>query len=98
MTASASFTLKDLFRLAFSEPVTWLAGETKTKRAINWVVFSAGEAQPGDILILPAGHLSLEALALANKRRVAAVLVIGQVSVPPEAVPDGLNVVAVSGQ
>ena len=98
MTASVSFTLKDLFRLAFSEPVTWLAGEARTKRAINWVVFSVEEARRGDLLILPAAHLSLETLALAHKRRVAAVLVLGQVSLAPEAVPDGLTVVAVSGQ
>ena len=98
MTASASFTLKDLFRLAFSEPVTWLAGEAKAKCTINWVIFSVEEAQPGDLLILPAAHLSLKTLAQAHKRRVAAVLVPSSVSVLPEAVPDGLNVVAVSSQ
>jgi purine catabolism regulator len=102
--SAPALALKDLFRLTFSGPVIWLAGDPNAHPGVNWVVFSVEEAHQGDILLLAAGSpVVVEAELAATLRRalaagVSAVLICGDVSLPEGAIPEGLTVVTVPGQ
>jgi purine catabolism regulator len=88
-------TLTELFRLAFSEPFSWLSGETSADRSIHWISLSLQEVDEGDILVLPAPEASQENLAEARRKRVAGVLLLGEASLPEETLPAGLPVAVV---
>ena len=47
-----TLTIKELFRLAFSAPVVWLAESANEHPQLDWVVTSVETIQPGDILLL----------------------------------------------
>lgn len=96
--SAPTLALKDLFRLAFSGPVVWLAGDSNTRPSINWVVFEIDEAQQGDIVVLSSDTNIAENLQQARERGVAVVLICGDVSLPEELIPDKLAVVSVPGQ
>lgn len=76
---SAPVSLKDLLRLTFSEPVTWLSGKPEEVYNINWVTSALSEAQVGDLLVLSREELEPQTIVTANKRGVAAVLLLGKV-------------------
>lgn len=93
--SSPSLSLRELFRLAFTEPVYWLAGDENSRPHIHWVSFNLSEVQPGDLFILESGKNP----ALWNTiraRGVAAVLVL-QDAPEVEDIPEGLTVAAVAG-
>ncbi len=90
-------TLKELLRLTFSEPITWLAGEAEDNRVVNWVALSLQEARSGDVLLLPASLLSDEVLTQAQELNVAAVLFLGTTPIPKCTFPDDLPVAIVPG-
>ena len=52
--------LKNLLRLSFSQPLTWLAGEPGEDIPVHWATTSDEEVLTGDILLLPAGKMSAE--------------------------------------
>ncbi len=52
----STLTLSDLFRLAFNQPVLWLAGDMNARPSFNWVALSIEEARRGDILLLASYH------------------------------------------
>ncbi|MEJ2351166.1 MAG: hypothetical protein P8Y03_15385 [Anaerolineales bacterium] len=85
-------TLTAHFRLAFSDPVTRLSGEPAADRSIRWISLSLQEVGEGDILVLPAPEASQENLAEARRKGAAGVLLLGQASLPEEALPPGLPV------
>ncbi len=70
--------LKDLFRLSFAESPIWLNGEEQANALVHWVVTSPNEVSPGDLLIIPAHHLTREVLMTVMRRRAVGVLVIGE--------------------
>lgn len=92
--------LKTLLRLAFSQPLTWLSGETRQDTLVHWAATSPEETQPGDVLLLLAGRYNRESLALAQERGAAAVLLLGETSVSWEeqAFPAGLPVIAIRAE
>ena len=92
--------LKNLLRLAFSQPLTWLFGEPQEDTPVHWVATSPDEVQPGDILLLSAGRYDRVSLVRARERGAAAVLLLGEarISWDEEAFPAGLPVAAVSGE
>jgi purine catabolism regulator len=96
--SAPTLALKDLFRLAFTGPVVWLAGDPSARPNINWVVFSVEEAQQGDLLILTDQADLPSNLQRARQQGVSAVLICGDVALPEDAIPDGLAVVTVPGQ
>src|SRR5512145_1593993 len=96
--SAPTLALKDLFRLAFSGPVVWLAGDPTARPNINWVVFSVEEALQGDVLVLSAAADLADAIQQARAQGVSVVLISGDVSLPEESIPPGLSVVAVPGQ
>jgi hypothetical protein len=75
---SAPVSLKDLLRLTFSEPVTWLSGKPEEGYNINWVTSALSEAQVGDLLILSREEVEPQTIVVAKKRGVAAVLLLGR--------------------
>lgn len=75
-------TLKEVLRLAISEPVRWLAGADSAARPAGWVVSSEDEAKPGDILLIPASRLSQDVIRRAEERGAAAVLLLGECQLP----------------
>lgn len=94
---SQSPLLKDLIRLSFSEPVTWLSSEASGRHPIYWVTTSLEEAQPGDLLLWPASQASEELLARIRDRQVAALLLVGEAGLPEGAVPEGMAMAVVPG-
>ena len=93
--ADKFLSLDELIRLSFSEAVRWLIGEDQGRRPVHWVVTALGEAQAGDVLLLPASQLSQEALSQAQRRGVAGVILVGEASLPQDASPGDLAVAAI---
>jgi purine catabolism regulator len=93
---SISFSLKDLIRLSFSEPVTWLTGKASNQRAVHWVTTREDEMLPGDVLLLPASSLNAELFNRVRNRNLAAVLLIGDASLPQEFDPGDLIVICIA--
>ena len=75
-----SLTIKELFRLAFSAPVVWLAENPSERPALNWVVTSVEEAQEGDILLLSTASNAARTLLRAREQGTAAVVFLGDES------------------
>jgi purine catabolism regulator len=71
--------LKDLLRLTFAESPIWLSGEEQAQVFVNWVVTSPNDLSAGDLLIIPAHHLSHEVLLAVARRGAIGVLVIGAI-------------------
>ena len=92
MTASSS-TLKELFRLSFSEPVTWLSGKSQENRTVNWVSLEVHDVQPGDLLLLPASQVDDRILIRAQRLNAAAVLCLGNLPEDEVSLPEGFPIV-----
>ncbi len=95
---TASLTIKELFRLAFSAPVVWLAENAEKGPNLNWVVTSLEATQAGDILLLSTTSQAAQTLKRAREQGCAAVVFVGDESPPENILPAGLTVVAVPGQ
>jgi purine catabolism regulator len=80
-------TLKEVLRLSFSEPITWLSGMDSEERPVRWVASSADEAQSCDILVIPASQLNNKILQRAREQDVTALLLVGRAEAL-EKVPD----------
>jgi purine catabolism regulator len=89
-------TLKEILRLSIPEPVTWLGGESAELRPVRWAVSLIGEAQSGDILILPASQVSREMILHAREMDLAALLLVGEAE-PLDRETDDLAIAAVPG-
>jgi purine catabolism regulator len=70
-------TLKEVLRLAISQPIMWLAGGDAELRLVRWIATSIDEAQAGDLLLLPASRLSREIIRGAQEQGVSALLLLG---------------------
>ncbi len=86
--------LKDLLRLAFSEPVYWLCGEKQAGEPVNWVAVSVEDAQPGDLLLAQTHSWQASLAVEAVQKGVCAVLLVGQGEQPAEDIYGGLVVAA----
>jgi PucR family transcriptional regulator, purine catabolism regulatory protein len=93
-----SLTLQELFRLAFSAPVVWLAEHAGAHTKLGWVVTSVEATQAGDILLLGSNCEAEPALAQAREQGAAAVVFLGDDSPPENILPEGLTVAALPGQ
>ncbi|HVM72643.1 MAG TPA: helix-turn-helix domain-containing protein [Anaerolineales bacterium] len=93
-----ALTIKDLFRLAFSAPVVWLAETAGEHPRLNWVVTGVEEAQQGDILILSTVANAARNLTRARELGTAAVIFLGDESPSEKVLPEGLTVVGLPGQ
>jgi hypothetical protein len=94
MKTSLKTSLKDLIRLAFSDPILWLAGQAYAHLAVNWVVDDLEQVQAGDIFLLPAVRFGQDVLNAAYQKQALAVILLGK---PPEempACPDGSALLA----
>jgi purine catabolism regulator len=92
--------LKNLLRLAFSQPLTWLAGEPQEDTPVHWAAISEEEILPGDLLLLAGERGDHESLAEAGQRGAAAVILLGkpQVDLGEADFPSGLPVAVVGGE
>jgi purine catabolism regulator len=80
MTTS-QITLKELLRLSF--PLSLLGSiKIDQRRIINWVVSSGEEAMEDDLLIILGSRVTPEIIEQAKTRKVAAMLVFGDVPNP----------------
>ena len=89
---STAFSVQDLFRLAFDEPVVWLSERDSAQGSVNWIVTSPSEVQRGDILLCFGEQVSDELLAQAMRSKVGCVLVLGELDRPIEKLPDKLPI------
>ena len=85
---STAFSVQDLFRLAFDEPVVWLSERDSAQGSVNWIVTSPSEVQRGDILLCFGEQVSDELLAQAMRSKVGCVLVLGELDRPIEKLPE----------
>lgn len=93
-----TLTIKELFRLAFSAPVVWLAENADERPKLGWVVTGVEEVQEGDILLLSTASDAGPVLVRAREQGAAVVIFLGDESPPENILPEGLTVVAVPGQ
>ena len=91
-------TIKELFRLAFSAPVVWLAENPNERPKLGWVVTSVESVQEGDILLISTNCDAAPILVQARDQGASAVIFLGDESPPENILPEGLTVVAVPGQ
>jgi purine catabolism regulator len=97
MTTQAS-SLKELSRLAFSEPFTWLSPEPARDDLVNWIAVSLNEACVGDVMLIQADHGNSKLLRQAQKKGVSAVLLLGEKPPADVILPANLPVAVVSGE
>jgi purine catabolism regulator len=88
--------LKDILRLAGCEPYTWLSGDPGADPLVQWVSTSLEGAQAGDLLLLPADHISAEALQRARAVGVAALAMVGEWPPPLAHLPSDLPAVRIA--
>jgi purine catabolism regulator len=91
--------LKNLLRLSFSQPLTWLTGEPQDDTPVHWAVTSLVDVQEGDIVLFTGANCDPQGLAEASQRGAAAVLLLGNECVDLGDVnfPAGLPVAEVTG-
>jgi purine catabolism regulator len=75
--AQSSIRLKELLRLALTEPVRWLNTGDDKDVLVSWVTTSLENAQEGDLLLIPPENLSSELVSQAEKQGVTAILFPG---------------------
>jgi len=90
-------SLKELSRLAFSEPFTWLSTEPAADDQVNWFTISLNEACAGDVMLIPTLEATSEILLDVLGKEVSAVLLLGGKPSSEIALPSGLAIAAVSG-
>jgi purine catabolism regulator len=90
-------SLKDLSRLAFSEPFTWLSAEPEPREMVKWFTITLAEACAGDVLLLSTDEASAEKFAAAQEKAVSAVLLLGGKSTAEIPLPGNLPVAVVAG-
>ena len=76
-----SIRLKDLLRLAFPKPVTWLAGECYGERLVRWVATCIDELQEGDLLLVESAALNSQLILQAQQRVAVGIVVIGEAKI-----------------
>ena len=91
-------TIQELFRLAFSAPVVWLAENSNERPKLGWVVTNVESVQEGDILLLSSVSEAAPVLERARDQGASAVIFLGEASPREKSLPQGLTVVAVPGQ
>jgi purine catabolism regulator len=72
-----SISLKDLLRLAFARPVTWLAGECHGERLVRWVATRMDELHEGDLLLVEPASLNAGLILQALQQGAVAIIVTG---------------------
>ena len=70
--------LNELLRMAFSGPVSWVAGSSDAELSVGWVAASPGDAQTGDLLVVPSAEITSKTISHAKDKGIAAVLGIGK--------------------
>ena len=76
----AVFSLKELLRLCFSEPLHWLSDEPVPDPLVYWVALNTADVQKGDILLLPEGRMTPKIAEQIQKREGVAVILLGETS------------------
>ena len=92
------FTLQELFRLCFSEPLHWLSDEPVPDVSVHWVVLDAENIEKGDILLLPEGKLTPKLLRQIKKREGAAVILLGEAPPSESVTPYDFPVLQVTSE
>jgi purine catabolism regulator len=80
--------LRNLLRLAFTEPVEWLTEQPDNDLNIHWVADSLDTVQAGDILIWPGTLLTPAVIAQTQDKNVSVLLLLGD---KPESVEQLLD-------
>jgi purine catabolism regulator len=82
-----SISLKDLLRLSFPRPLTWLAGECYSDRQVRWVATCTDVLQEGDLLLVESSGLNAPLIQQAQLQGAVGIIVIGknEISLPLEA-------------
>src|SRR4030065_2284131 len=93
--AAKTSDLKELFRLTFSAPVTWICGEANSQQAIHWVSLVLPEAQPGDLLLINASELNSQVILQAQEKKLTALLLLGAAPLAENIDPGDLVIAAV---
>ncbi|HLE51825.1 MAG TPA: helix-turn-helix domain-containing protein [Anaerolineales bacterium] len=93
--AAKTSGLKELFRLTFTAPVTWICGEANSQHAIRWVSLGLSDTQPGDLLLINASELNSQVIQQAQENKLAALLLLGAAPLPENIDPGDLVIAAV---
>lgn len=91
-----NLTLKELLRLSYSGPITWLSGEERADVFVQWVALRLDGLQPGDILFSSGDKLTSKKLSKFCKRGGSAVILESDLLPNHLDFPDELPVLAIS--
>jgi purine catabolism regulator len=91
-------SLKELSRLAFSQPFTWLSAEPAQDDQVKWFEISLNEVDVGEVVLLRTDEASDEKLAEAQEKKVSAVLLLGENLRADITLPENLPVAVVAGE
>ncbi|MGD8455232.1 MAG: helix-turn-helix domain-containing protein [Anaerolineales bacterium] len=69
--------LKELLRLALSEPIRWLNAGSDEEPVVNWVSTSFEDAKGGDLLLIDQEEFSAEFLSRAEEQGISSILILG---------------------
>jgi purine catabolism regulator len=76
----SSIGLKELLRLAFTEPVRWLSGNRDDEIMVNWIAISLENVQKDDLLVIQSADLTPKLIDRAKDLEISSILILGQVS------------------
>lgn len=91
-------SLEQLLRLSFANSVTWMSEHPKEAVPIRWVVLSADEIEPGDVLLISVIDLSPELVEYSWKRGGAAIIAWGEIAQTDLAFPSDIPIAAIPNQ
>jgi purine catabolism regulator len=91
-------SIKEITRLAFSEPLHWLSSESDAEKPISWISISVDEISGGDLLLTSSQNTHSDLLSAAQVKQAQAVLILGKKPSKKVKIPAGLPVAFVSGK
>ena len=91
-------TFRELLRLSYSGPLSWLCAEHNADARVKWVALDVEELSLGDVLMISGDALTPTLAKKTRKRGGVAVILLGTTPRPDSAFPDDLPIVAIEGE
>jgi purine catabolism regulator len=93
MRTPSTVKLNELLRLAFEDPIHWIAGERHASALVSWVGVNPDEVKQADVLIINSAEFEDRILTEAHKRGAVGVIILGPLPPSTKVKGDELAVV-----
>jgi PucR family transcriptional regulator, purine catabolism regulatory protein len=91
-------TFRELLRLSYSGPLTWLCAEHNADTRVKWVALDMNELTLGDVLMISGDALTPTVAKKSRKMGGVAIILLGTAPQPDAAFPDDLPIVSIDNQ